>query len=421
MKKILSDQRGSYLVIMTAMTLMLALLFVGMVEVGKVLIVKEQTQTATDAAALAASGTGVKKWVEIEVTTKRGSYRSCSTKSDGRTRCSCYDCGTAPPVVVQGTEEVLIKQGGWKTFCDPYCGSCSSSPSCTHKVLDKWITYDIPDSTSINGNSSSVNANMCADKVIEHIARAIFYQRNDSRRTELMQALNGLSLDQLLLFSAHNQKDAFVKWYFDKTGLTQAENKCQSSRCDCVECKDGSCLKENVPAQKGDEGAVCWDLGSLGEVCSKPICYKDWEACRQVKYGIPTAERYHELLCSQRSRIIQMAQMYDNNERLANTPFSGSTAQIAQTFFEANLPASAENAEIVKIHSYQGYDQRNNPFYPSVVVYAKATVQPITDLILSQKSKITNCSQANTFYKDIPGEKWIRSAEDACWVDWEDL
>ena len=44
--------------------------------------------------------------------------------------------------------------------------------------------------------------------------------------------------------------------------------------------------------------------------------------------------------------------------------------------FEANLPPNAEDAGIVKIKAY-GYDERNSPYYPSIVVYATAKIKTL--------------------------------------------
>jgi Flp pilus assembly protein TadG len=70
--KIMKNEDGTVLVLMTVLILVFTLLFVGLAEFGKWLIVKEQTQTAADAAALAASSSGVHRWVKIDVVTDRG-------------------------------------------------------------------------------------------------------------------------------------------------------------------------------------------------------------------------------------------------------------------------------------------------------------------------------------------------------------
>ena len=70
--RLLTDDRGTILVMTAFLVIVLALLFAGIVEFGRFLILKEKTQTASDAAAVASSSSAIEKWVKINVKTDRG-------------------------------------------------------------------------------------------------------------------------------------------------------------------------------------------------------------------------------------------------------------------------------------------------------------------------------------------------------------
>lgn len=70
--KILKNENGNILILSIFLILVITLLFAGMVEFGRAMIVKEQLQTAADSAALAAAGSGTHRQVKINVITDKG-------------------------------------------------------------------------------------------------------------------------------------------------------------------------------------------------------------------------------------------------------------------------------------------------------------------------------------------------------------
>lgn len=113
------DDRGSILIIAAAIVIILVLLFVALSEYGRYLIMREQTQTAADAAALAGAS-GVIRYVTIEVVTERGSEEECEPDNDGGWDCYCVSCGTVRKEVT-GTETELIDEEKWKDYVWPPC------------------------------------------------------------------------------------------------------------------------------------------------------------------------------------------------------------------------------------------------------------------------------------------------------------
>jgi len=136
--KYLSDERGAVLFIMAVMSVVLAIFFVGLAEIGRFLILREQTYTAADAAALAASLSGVQKMVKIRVITDRGEEEHCSC-DENSCDCWCSSCGTVVREVT-GREVDLIDNGGWRDYCVPFC-SCGRG-SCDYEILERWVQYN---------------------------------------------------------------------------------------------------------------------------------------------------------------------------------------------------------------------------------------------------------------------------------------
>lgn len=129
-----SNESGAVLVVMAAVCVALSLLFAGICEFGRFLLMREQTQTAADAAALAGAVSGVKRWVNITVFTDRGDRLKCN-----KFGCWCESCGVVGHTVT-GRERKLLDEEGWRDYCEPPC-SCGGG-SCWYVINDRWVTYD---------------------------------------------------------------------------------------------------------------------------------------------------------------------------------------------------------------------------------------------------------------------------------------
>lgn len=166
--KTLKDESGAVLVIMAVFVVIMTLLFAGLAEFGRYLILKEQLQTAGDAAALAGMISGGRRYVEIEVTTDPGekweSDTDCWTECDEEGNCHtvcdtdwwCEECGDTTTRTVVGEERKLIDAGGWRDYCIPPCGDCGGY-SCDYELIDRWVEYEDP---SLKGTAKDIfNAN----------------------------------------------------------------------------------------------------------------------------------------------------------------------------------------------------------------------------------------------------------------------
>ena len=117
--------------------MLLMLMFAGLVEVGRVMLVREQLQTASDAAALASATASAHRFVKINVVTDRGETVVCSEDD-----CWCVGCGTVSINNIYGDEKTLLDEGGWRDFCVEPC-DCGGD-DCWYELVDWEILYDTP-------------------------------------------------------------------------------------------------------------------------------------------------------------------------------------------------------------------------------------------------------------------------------------
>ena len=101
-----------------------------------------------------------------------------------------------------------------------------------------------------------------------------------------------------------------------------------------------------------------------------------------------------------------VAKMMDSVSRLksaSSRPGSTITAKYAainNEFFEANKPLNALSSGIIKQTVY-GYEKKNSPYYPSIVIYATAELKSLFPKWFGDIFTTTTCTQATTFYKSV--------------------
>lgn len=165
-KQMLTNERGNILIIFASVMIVIFVLFAGMVDFGRYLIIREKMQTAADAAALASSTSEVKRMVNITVTTDRGNAHHCN-----KYRCWCSGCGTVEHTV-EGEEVQLIDNEGWRVYIAPYC-SCGGG-SANYVINKRWVVYD---NKTGSGDTADkyFQANMTASGLTGKITKLITY------------------------------------------------------------------------------------------------------------------------------------------------------------------------------------------------------------------------------------------------------
>ena len=136
--KICSNQEGNILILSIFLTLAITIIFAGMVEFGRVMIVREQLQTAADAAALAAAGSGTHRQVTISVTTDLGQFQPPPDEEGNAP--PCEDCGIVTRSGITGDETDLIDNGEWRDYCAEPC-DCGGG-DCWFSIESRELMYD---------------------------------------------------------------------------------------------------------------------------------------------------------------------------------------------------------------------------------------------------------------------------------------
>lgn len=380
--KILNDQRGNILILGVFLILTISILFAGLVEFGRIMIVREQLQTAADSAALAGAGSGTHRQVKINVITDRGQQTACCGKD-----CSpcCHGCSTIRLNGFIGNEKKLIDEGGWRDFCIPPC-NCGGD-DCWFELVERELMYD----THSMGWGTNPQEIINAEKELTETTREFLAQSVYNYTPIVTNMVKRMSLQQMQALLA-NQQNWLGSWM----------------------------------TQKG----YSYDCYYLSHYYGE---YYDCQEWRNI--GIA---QYSQALKTKKSidSIITSLQ----NIKTANTrPVQKIDAQYAgsaATFFEANLPKHATDSGITKLKVY-GYENHNSPYYPSVVVYATAKIKTLFPQWFKEDFTTTVCAQGTTAYKDDKNQivqggssyggkygfsnwnkyRWRKLPDKACWVD----
>lgn len=370
--EILKSQSGNILVIMTVLVLLLALVFAGLVEFGRIMLVREQLQTAADAASLAGAGSGVHRYVKINVVTKRGMEQPPCDE----TCPPCYECGTETISGIWGDEKKLLDEGQWRKFCLPYC-NCGGG-DCWYELLERDVMFD---THSAEWGTTQGEIERVRSQMTDSIRRMLIMFGGDS----VARMLEGRSLESIAFLLSN--RDFFT----------------------------GSWCSTN--------GTPCGFDPFTGKVkiCCNPNA----------------AENSYDRVSRFKDAVDNMKQTLQNLERTNSNQVDKvdmTVAGAAGRFFKANTPPHADDSWIDRIKVY-GYEQRNSPYYPSVVVYASSKIKSLFPRFFGTEYYDTPvCSQSATFYRDPSDQiqqqgenkfynpldnlgRWRRLPEEACWVE----
>lgn len=357
-QEIYNDDRGNYLVLSTVVFLVLIILTVGMVEFGRVILFRNQLQTAGDAAALAAAGADedVTKWVRITVTTDRGNQEHCSSDGD----CDCSSCGSASITVV-GLEEDLLDNGSWQDFCLPPC-DCGGD-SCTIEIIDRWVTMTTTTATT-GGNQQDITR--AINSIVSSTKESISYKGYPCE-SEVAQVLrNANDLGTIREYVTNSQK-FMNRW------------------------EDYNC--ERLPIGR----EPTWEEIEKHNACMSRGHYA-WQRI-QSSTG----------LINRMQNSVNKLNTLGDKQTTAGVS-KEYVGEVVHDYLIANLPGAwPTNVEI--------YDQRSSRFYPSVVVYAMTDIEvlmkdfvsipllldPSADYMWGNDDTVASvetCSQGNVHYID---------------------
>lgn len=371
-RNLIHNERGDILILSIFIIMGVTVLFAGMTEVGRVMIAKEQLQTAADAASLSAAASGTHRQVKIKVITDRGSRLQCD--EDGN--CWCSRCGTVTRGPFEGDETELLDQGGWRDYCVEPCPGCPGN-DCWFELVDRDIMYDnqwmgskmteTELNNSLNENTMYAKENLAwsVPERYEGIVKAIV--RNDTLE----------EISKYLRTQIQWRQEWLITMRYNPT-------------CNY------NCSQYLDPYTK----EVRFGLWSHYEECLRITSECNREAYKANVFY----DQYGEKLKKITDRAIaRNNKLIDTNTRRAD-PSGMLTSSVRDEFFEINLPKHAINSVIddTKSATYE-YNRKGaqSPYYPSVVVYATSEIKTLfAQWFGEQHWRTSVCSQSSTSFRD---------------------
>ncbi len=359
----------------------LILLFAVLCEIGRVMIIREKTQTAADAASLAVARGAATRQVKFTVYTDRG-YRQLPCSPDG-TCPPCEKCNIQSiSMSAFVSEKEWIDEEGWRELIVPPC-DCGGE--------NAWFTID---DRTVDYGLFSAGGNVDQNDV-RKAREDVFNSLRDSIDEYAGSVLYGPSAEGVhyLLGQTYDFADLLRLTNLDPITL-------------------GNLLHNFYVGRYGEKYYYKVAVNSHYEVS---------RALAKFSNAVASAQKTFNNIQS----IPSYSSQYLSSE------ITGS----AGAFYDANAPQEAENSGIVKITVY-GEKDKYSPYYPSVVVYAQSIIKSIFPNWFGQEFKTTVCAQGDTYYRDPNSQvetnggnnkfygdlsnigKWSRQPEDACWVDW---
>ena len=353
--KTLNSEKGDILILSLFLILTLTILFAGMIEFGRVMLVKEQLQTAADSAALAAAGSGTHRQVKINVVTDRG-YKNVPCNDDEDCPPPCEECGTVTRSGIVGDEKDLLDNGDWRDYCVEPC-DCGGG-DCWYEIVDRDLMYD----TYSMGTKMTPTQLNNAKKQTEDIVKETLPQALYENEEVIAKMITNLTLEEMS--QLFGNKYAWVQSFVYYSGY--------NANCN-YQCGIGNQMKCDTLQRK----------------------------CRQC---YEYAQEYYSDKAASKKAIIDRAiarnnkMVATNNKPVNQLSFIGDT--IASSFFDINKPAHAEESGITGLDVY-GYNKQNDPRYPSVVVYAASQIKTLFPQWFPGGFQTDVCAQGVTSFRDV--------------------
>lgn len=133
--QLIKSERGSILPMFAVVVVVLLIVMAAAIDFARFAVASEKLKTATESAANAGALTG-ERYVRVEIYNRKQWDSCCSKDKEGNCKGCCRPCGGS--VIVEGPEDKLIKQKGYKKHC---CGErCQNL--CKADILSRWVVYE---------------------------------------------------------------------------------------------------------------------------------------------------------------------------------------------------------------------------------------------------------------------------------------
>lgn len=406
-KSLISDEKGNILLITSFVILGLFLMAVGLVEMGRFLIVREQVQTINDAAVLAGatSKDSAQKWVTIDVHVQHGSYQECDTGKDGNTHCWCVSCGKTILSDIPGLESDLLDSGGWRRYAFYNCGSCDTPYDEWYTFKNRELIYDMRDVIS-QVNRLSTAASNARDSVTQAVDRMLgsFKSKQHRPYTSIYTSvLGGISLEEKQELA--DDIDKFVRKYVTEVrGFSNSGNLCST---------EGKYRYHEVLAIHYYECVQAVETGKDAYISLQSIRNVIDDPLSSITHLEEQVEDYKRT--AQNTVNSPDYRSGKDKARAATTSFLQAATEIKGLNYGI-LSGESDGTPRVSLSEIYIHDDANSRYYPSVTMILTAQVPamfqsltnwPSLSLFNNQERGLTQrvCSQASTFFYDPSGHR----------------
>lgn len=391
---------------------------VGLVEIGRFLIIREQVQTIADATVLAGAGAKdtAQKWVTIDVHTQHGSFRECG--GDPVT-CWCVDCGYNVVRNVVGLESDLLDNGGWRNYSLYSCGNCSTPYDTWYTFTDRNLVYNMNDMLSqvnaLNNSAKGVRNNVT--NIVDNMLGSLKSPTHRRYTGTYQSVMRNKTLEekQELL----DDETRFVRRYVvDIKGFSNSGNLCSSE----YRAWKRSCYTD-------------W----LGLHCDEKLYRRYFECEAAVNHGKAAYDSLQQVrhiidnaVYSVQNLEGQVRSYISDSENKVNSPDfrtgKEKTEELTLNFLVKatktkglQYGVAADRKDMftprIAVEGMEVFATESSPYYPSVVTILRVETPvifqdffaklPSLALFNNEKKGIsqTVCSQASTMYYDKRGHR----------------
>ena len=424
-KSLISDEKGNILLITSFVILGLFLMAVGLVEMGRFLIIREQAQTINDAAVLAGatSKDSAQKWVTIDVHTNHGSYRECQTDSEGSTTCWCVGCGSSTVEDVFGLESDLLDNGGWRRYSLFSCGNCDTPYDTWYTFKNRELIYDMRDIMS-QINKLTNSANKTRNNVTQAIDRVLGNLKSKQHRpyTHVYTGvLGGLSLEDKKKYA--DDESLFVRKYVvDISGFSGKGNLCSTERKEYEDALYGNPIYyETSGRRKSLDELFARYMECVYTVQTGKEAYSSLQSIRSIiddsLDSVTTLEQQVDDYINTARDTINSPDYRTGQDKAkeATTSFLKAATEV-KGFKYGIAEEEGDNTPRLAPSELYIHDNTNDRYYPSVTmiltaqipaIFQSLTNWPSLSLFNNQERGLTQrvCSQASTFFYDPSGHR----------------
>ncbi len=417
--KVISNEEGNIVLLTSFIILGLFLMAIGLVEIGKFLIVREQVQTIADASTLAGAGAkdSAQKWVTIDVHTQHGSFQECGGDP---VSCWCVGCGSNVVRNVVGPESYLLDSGGWQDYSLFSCGNCDTPYDTWYTFSDRQLIYNMSDMTSqinaLNNSAKEVRSNVT--NIVDDVLGKL-QTPNHRRYTSVYQSVMRNKTLEEKQELADNEYDFTRRYVTEIRGFSSYGSLCSSEYMSYI----NSCYTDPLGGRICDEGKYRRYLNCKGTVETGQNAFSNLQSIRHIidnaLGSVTTLEGQVKNYENEFQNEVNSPDYETGKERAEKATFAFFEKATETKGLKYGVTGNVKdmNTSRVAIEDVKLFTDEHNRYHPSVVTILRVETPamfqelvskwPNLPLFSNHKKGIrqTICSQSSTMYYDKRGHK----------------